>query len=103
MNPAHMNNNHMISYNYSQMNPMSQYPPQNFYQQPTQYFIPSNFPQDISNNCTQENLSQIEENNQNSFSQIVKNNLENGLKKIPENFSNLLTEKINEKFQKSNQ
>lgn len=108
MNPMYNNMNHvnmnnqMNMYNYSQMNPISQYPPQNLYPQPTQYLMHNNFPQNISNNCTQENFSQNEENNINSFTQIVKNNIENGLKKMPENFSDRLIEKINGKFQKSN-
>jgi hypothetical protein len=106
MNPLHMNNQNN-SFNYSQMNqmnPMSQYPSQAFFPQPSQYVIPSaSFPQNISNNCTQENFSQMDENFPNSFSQMIKNNLENAFKKIPENCYHHLMEKVNGKFKKLNE
>jgi hypothetical protein len=101
-NLNHVNlNSQMGMYNQlsqmNQVNPMSQYQPPSYFH--SQYGVPSVYP---TNNCTQENFSQFEENNHNSFSQMVKNNLETGLKKIPENFSNCLMEKMNVKLEKSN-
>ena len=94
---------------FTQHNQMNQYQPITFYPQQSQYLVPTGYLPNVSNNCTQEiypskqTMSQYEDNKSLSFSEMIKNNLEFGLKKIPENISNCLNDKIDTKFQKSNE
>lgn len=96
-NMNHPNINNQIGM-YNQFSQMTQHQPQSYYQ--SQFVVPTAYP---TNNFTQDTNSQLDENNPNSFSQMVKNNLETILKKVPENVSTKLVEKMNGKLQKSNE
>ena len=112
LNPMYSNisniNGPTMNNQFIQHSQMNQYQPITFYPQQSQYLVHSGYLPNMSNNCTQENfsalqtISQLEDNKSLSFSEMVKNNLECGLKKIPENISNCLMEKIHTKLQRSN-